>query len=63
MEEIAAAVAAINLIEKLLPTIQSAAKAGTITPEQQQLVNDRYKALRAKGDAAFSGPEWQVTPP
>ncbi len=62
MEEIAAAVAAINLIEKLLPTIAKGVKAGQITPEQQQLVHDRYKSLRANGDAAFSGPEWQVVP-
>lgn len=60
MEEILLANAAIALIEKLIPVIQARVKAGQVTPEQQQLLRDKYNSLVNAGDAAFSGPEWQV---
>lgn len=58
---IAATLAALNLVEKLMPTIQQLGTSGVITAEQQQIIRDQYNALRAQGDAAFSGPEWQVS--
>ena len=59
MEEILALNAALALAEKLIPVIGKAVTAGQITPEQQQAARDRYLALRAKADAAFTGPEWE----
>ena len=58
MEEILAINAALSLVEKLLPLLARGVQSGTITPAQQQETRDRYVALRAKADAAFTGPEW-----
>lgn len=51
--------AGLNLLEELVPVIQNF-KPVEISPEQQQLVLDRYQKLRGDLDAAFSGPEWQI---
>lgn len=59
MEEIILLNAALALAEKLIPTLGKAVAAGQITPEQQQEARNRYLALRAKADAAFTGPEWE----
>ena len=60
--ELAAIVAAIGLIETLLPIIQQRVKNGTITPEEQQKVLDDYKRLKTKADGVFTGPEWEINP-
>jgi len=54
MNEILLANAALALLEQLLPRIQQMQLAGQISVEQQQSVRDRYTALRAQGDAAFT---------
>lgn len=61
MEEIILASAALALLEKLLPVIQQQVKTGQITPEEQQKIRDQYNSLRNQGDAAFAGPEWNIT--
>lgn len=60
MEEFLALNAALALAEKLIPIIAARVQDGDITPEQQAAIRERYDALRAKGDAAFTGPEWQI---
>lgn len=58
--EIRAVIAALDFVEKMLPVIQQAVKAGEVSVEEQQRVRDRYNSLRNAGELAFSGPEWQV---
>jgi len=60
MHEIVLANAALALLEKLLPIIAERVKSGQVTPSQQTDLRKRYTALRAAGDAAFTGPEWEV---
>jgi hypothetical protein len=60
MNEIILANAALTLLEQLLPKIQQSVAKGDVTVEEQRAVHERYAALRATGDAAFSGPEWQI---
>lgn len=60
MEELLAFNAALALAEKLLPIIDARVKSGAITPEQQLESRNKYLALRALGDAAFTGPEWEI---
>lgn len=55
---IAAINASLALVEKLLPLLKNFSR-GDITPEQQSELRRRYAALRAAGDAAFTGPEWE----
>ncbi len=62
MNEVLAVNAALLLVEKLLPLIEAQVKAGQITPEDQALLRGRYESLKAKGDAAFAAPHWQVNP-
>jgi hypothetical protein len=62
MELILALNAALALAEKLIPIIQERIRAGEISPEVQTQARERYLALRAQADAAFSGPEWEVNP-
>ena len=62
MELILALNAALALAEKLMPIIQERMKAGEITPLVQAQARERYLALRAQADAAFTGPEWEVEP-
>ncbi len=50
--------ALISGLEILIPKLSEWFKSGEVTAEEQQKTRDRYTALRAKGDAAFSGPEW-----
>lgn len=59
MEEIAAANAALALLEVLAPKIQALVKSGDVSVEEQQQLRDRYAAFRAKGDANFSGEGWE----
>lgn len=58
MEYIQAFNAALALAEILAPKIEELFKSGEITAEQQKELKDRYTALRAKGDSAFTGPGW-----
>lgn len=58
-KEIALANAALALLELLLPKIQEGVKTGDVSVEDQAAVRSKYEALRAQGDAAFSGPGWQ----
>jgi len=60
MNELILINAALTLIEKLLPVISNAVKNGQVTPEAQAELRNRYTGLRAKADAAFTGPEWDV---
>lgn len=58
--EAAAIIAAINLIEQLIPIIDEKVKSGQVSPEEQTKIRDRYTSLRNLGDALFAGPEWHV---
>ena len=58
--EAAAIIAAIGLIEKLFPIIAEKVKSGEVTVAEQTELRARYNALRAKADAAFTGPEWEA---
>ena len=53
--------ASLSLIEALWPLLTHGIQTGQVTPEQQQVVRNRYLSLRNAGDAAFTGPEWDVT--
>lgn len=59
-KQVELALAAIDLLQLLIPQIKAAVKTGDINTVDQQKVRDRYNALRASGDAAFTGPEWEV---
>jgi hypothetical protein len=63
MNEIAAAGAALLLVEKLIPLIEEQVKAGQVPVAKQIELRARYEALRAKGDAAFGAAHWQVEAP
>lgn len=60
MNEALAAAAALELVERLLPIIEERVKSGQVSPEDQTKLRSKYEALRAKADAAFTGPEWAV---
>lgn len=62
MEELALALAALQLAKKAIPVIEDLFKKGQITKEDQQKVLDDYNALKAAGDAAFTGDEWTIEP-
>lgn len=49
-------------LDVLVPKIQDLFKSGEISVEEQQSIRDKYLALRSQGDAAFTGPEWNVDP-
>lgn len=53
---------AMALTEALLPKLKQLKLSGAISDEEQAAVLARFNALKAKGDAAFQGPEWEVTP-
>jgi hypothetical protein len=55
--------AAIALLEQLLPVISNAVKSGQVSAEEQSLLLSHYQRLKNSGDAAFTGPEWDVSPP
>lgn len=55
---IAAATAAINLIQKLAPVIESAIEKGEISSEVQQSWLDAVESLKLRKGGEFSGPEW-----
>jgi hypothetical protein len=61
MQEIAIATAALSLLEVLIPKIQELTLKGAVTPEQQQALLAKYNSLKNAGDAAFSGPEWNLS--
>ncbi len=48
--------AALDLLDKLMPEIQAAIARGEITPEMQQAIKTKVDAVRAYD---FSGSEWQ----
>ncbi len=60
METIILATAALALLEKILPVIAARVKSGEIDPAEQQKLRDHYLALRAQGEKAFTGPEWEI---
>lgn len=53
--------AALTIIEKAVPAIQSGVKDGEISIEAQNALDLRIQALRP-GGKAFSDPAWQVEP-
>ncbi len=53
---IAAALAALELVEKLMPLIEAQVQKGEVTPEQQLALKTRVDAVRAYD---FSGSHWQ----
>lgn len=55
-----ALIAALDLAESLIPVIEDKAKAGDVTPAEQQAVRDRYEQLRDNFDEAFNRPEWKI---
>ena len=59
MEYMAAAIASITLLEKLIPIIQSAVNNGEITAQQQAELKAKIDSIRS--GAAFAGPEWKVS--
>lgn len=61
METLALVNAGVGLLETLIPNIAKLVQSGEITPEQQATVRARYLSLRAAGDAAFTGPEWELS--
>ena len=62
MEEIALALAALQLAKQAIPVLEKLGQSGAITVEQQKEVLDAYNALKAAGDAAFTGDEWTIEP-
>jgi hypothetical protein len=62
MNELIIANAAINLVTLLLPKIDEAVKNGQVSVEAQRELRAKYNTLRAAGDAAFTGPEWEIKP-
>ena len=54
------AIGLINLLALIIPKVTAAVRNGQETPEAQAALRAKYNALRAQGDAAFSGPEWDV---
>ena len=59
---VALANALLGGLDVLIPRIQQLFKSGEISAKDQQAVRDKYLALKNAGDAAFTGPEWSVTP-
>ena len=59
--ELALISAGLALLETLIPKIGQLFTSGQITAEEQAAVRARYLALRGLGDAAFTGPEWDVS--
>lgn len=55
--------AALALAEKLLPLLTDAFARGEMSLADQRAARDRYQAMRAAGDAAFTGPAWQRSKP
>jgi hypothetical protein len=53
---------AIELADKLVAEVERRRHEGDITTAQQSTTRDRYLALRARGDAAFQGPEFEPSP-
>lgn len=58
---IAAANAALSLVETLIPKIQEWVQTGEITADQQADLLARYNSLKNKADGQFSGPEWKLS--
>lgn len=56
--ELAAANAALALLEIVIPKIAALVKSGQVTPEEQQTVLDRVHALKTD-PSKFTGPEWE----
>lgn len=59
-KEIQLANAALGLLSLLLPRIDNAVKNGQVSVEAQAGLRKQYDHLRATGDAAFQGPEWNI---
>ncbi len=57
---IAAANAAMSLMEALVPQIRNLVSRGEITVEQQQELLKKYNSLKTQADGQFTGPEWEV---
>jgi hypothetical protein len=53
---------AIEIADKLVAEVERRRHEGDITSAQQSTTRDRYLALRARGDAAFQGPEFEPSP-
>ena len=60
--ELTLALGLIQLAKQAIPVVEDLFKKGQITKEHQQKVLDDYNALKAAGDAAFTGDEWTIDP-
>jgi hypothetical protein len=63
MGELALAMAALELAEKLWPRINDAIQRGEVTVEEQAALKARIDSLRARSDGQFRGAEWLVSLP
>jgi len=59
MEKLALAIAALNLLDKLMPIIDADVKAGTVSVEDQKKVRTEYENLVGRLDELFDGPQWK----
>jgi hypothetical protein len=55
------AIAALDFLEKIMPSITSLKISGQITTEEQSQLHAKLNNLRSQIDSQFSGPEWEVT--
>lgn len=60
MEELALAMASLELLDKLIPIIDRNVRAGDVTAEEQQALKDKADKLRAGLDTAFDAPHWKI---
>lgn len=62
MEALALALGVLQLGKQVIPLVQQLFQKGQITADQQKKILKEYNDLKAAGDAAFSGEEWQIEP-
>lgn len=55
---IAAASAAIELVERLVPLISGMVQKGEVTKEQQEALASRINSLRIRSGGEFKAPHW-----
>lgn len=59
---IAAASAAIDLVQRLLPIIDQMVKRGEVSAELQAEVRAKAESLKTQSEGQFSGPHWKIDP-
>lgn len=57
-----AALAAMTLIEELLPIIGDRVKSGTVTAAAQAELLNKFESLKARANGEFEGPHWKIEP-